>query len=286
VQDLSNHIRLKQYPAALNDYNRAIELSKKVTAPAKSTVLPDLTIFNTSYTYYLRASLKAEKMNDPTGAINDCNEIIKDKSPAFRGLAYTLRGWTKFSKSKNFSGAEADIQQALKLNSKDYFAYNTRAIIRYEGRNNITGAIADFNQAVKISPKFNLTLYNRGELQYKIGRKALAIKDFQAIVSARKALEKQNPKNLRAEDKYEMMAAGMIALENKSWSEAIAKFDQVIKEDADTMDAYKYRGIAKLGQGNKVEANDDLQQAAKMYQGSNMQQSYQLVQSLIQKSSN
>jgi tetratricopeptide (TPR) repeat protein len=281
-----NHIRLKQYSAALNDYNRAIELSKKGTSLAKSTIIPDLSIFNTSYTYYLRATLKNEKINDPTGAINDCNEIIKAKNPAFRGLAYNLRGWIKFSKLKNFAGAEADLQQALKRDSKDYIAYNTRAVIRYEGRKNITGAIADFNQAIKISPKFNLTFYNRGELQYKIGRKALAIKDFQAIVSARKILEKQSPQNLRAEDKYELMAAGIIALENKSWSEAIAKFDQVIKEDADMIDAYRYRGIAKLGQGNKVEANDDLQQAAKMYQGSNMQQSYQLMRSLIQKSSN
>jgi tetratricopeptide (TPR) repeat protein len=291
MRGIVNHIRLKQYPAALNDYNRAIELSKKGTNPAKSTILPDLTIFNTAYTYYLRASLKAEKMNDPTGAINDCTEVIKDKSPAFRGLAYNLRGWIKFSKFKNFSGAEADLQQALKLNSKGYFssdyvAYNTRALIRYEGRRNITGAISDLNQALKISPKNNLILYNRGELQYKVGRKKEALKDFRAIVSAREVLEKQNPKNLRAEDKYELMAAGIIALENKSWSEAIAKFDQVIKEDTDTMDAYKYRGIAKLGQGKQAEGKADLQQAATMYQDSNMQQSYQIVRGFIQESPN
>jgi tetratricopeptide (TPR) repeat protein len=287
IRGIVNHIRLKQYPAALNDYSRAIEISKKGTTPVKNTSLPNLSIltpsFNTSYAYYLRASLKAGKMNDPTGAINDCNEIIKGKSPAFRGLAYNLRGLIKFSKLKNFSGAEADLQQALKLDGKDYLAYNTRALIRYEGRKNITGAIVDLNQALKISPKNNLTLYNRGELQYKVGRKKEALKDFQAIVSARKVLEKQNPKNLRAEDKYELMVAGIVALENKSWGEAIAKFDQVIKEDTDMMDAYKYRGIAKLGQGNQAEGKADLQQAATMYQDSNMQQSYQIVRGFIQK---
>jgi hypothetical protein len=62
------------------------------------------------------------------------------------------------------------------------------------------------------------------------------------------------------------------------------KFDQVIKEDVDMADAYKYRGIAKLGQGKEADATADFKIAAQMYNDSNLQRSYRFVQNLLQKS--
>jgi tetratricopeptide (TPR) repeat protein len=267
------HFKSQQYPAALRDYDQAIQLTAK-----------DKKQYSTlGAAYFFRAKLKGEKFNDLQGAIGDCNQLIKVSTmKRMKSSAYTLRGWLKYSKMKNFNEAEADLKTALKIDSKDAYIYNIRSIIRSESGKNTAGAMSDLNQALKISSNDGYSLYNRGELFYNTDRKSEALKDFRQII-AEKESNQQFFGTAFQEDSYQMMAAGIIALENKSWSEAIAKFDQVIKDDADSIDALKYRGIAKLGQGKQTEGQADLQQAAKMYQDSNMQQSYRSIQNLLQK---
>jgi tetratricopeptide (TPR) repeat protein len=108
---------------------------------------------NLADAYYNRGVIKHDNLKDYQGAIADYNQAIKLK-PDFTA-AYNNRGASKANLGDN-QGAITDLRQAIQIN-KNWGnrsladAYNDRGIIKTESGDN-QGAIADYNQAIKIKP--------------------------------------------------------------------------------------------------------------------------------------
>jgi tetratricopeptide (TPR) repeat protein len=122
------------YQGALDDYNRAIQVSPR-----------------SANAYYNRGLLKATKFADPQGALADYNRAIKLK-PGY-DEAYNNRGNLKTEQLKDYQGALADYNQAIKLKPRNADAYYNRGVLKYTLLTDRSGGIADMQQAVKLSQR-------------------------------------------------------------------------------------------------------------------------------------
>jgi Tfp pilus assembly protein PilF len=131
---------LSNYPLALADYDQAITLNPKH-----------------ALAYTNRGNLKADKLNDPQGALADFNQAIllgQLSGNTFNlnyANAYYNRGVLK-NKLNDPQGALADYNQAISLNPKYALAYNNRGNLRQTqlNLNDPQGALADYNQAISL----------------------------------------------------------------------------------------------------------------------------------------
>src|SRR5882724_3726980 len=85
--------------------------------------------------------------------------------PLFAGAQNTAtdhynRGNTRFDQ-KDFTGAIAEYDQAIAINSRDEQAYYNRGLAKYNLKDN-NGAISDYTQAIAIKPQYSDAYTNRG----------------------------------------------------------------------------------------------------------------------------
>ena len=146
---------LKDYAAAIADYNKTIELNAKFSWP------------------YLNRALAYERQNKHEQAIADFDKAI-DLDPNYAS-AYNGRAWNYFKLGK-FDEALVDIEKALKLKPNEANYYDTRACV-YMGLKRYEDALADLERAVRLSPEG--WLFNRrGEIYKLMGDESKAQEDF------------------------------------------------------------------------------------------------------------
>lgn len=141
-----------------------------------------------------------EKVRDKDydGAIGDFTEAIKvakDLPDMLRAGPYINRGLA-YEKKGDLDSALEDLNQAIKIQPNNVYAYNDRAVV-HEKRNEIAEALADYTKAIKISSNFAPAYRGRGLLLLKQGKDAEAEADFAKYrvlfpnVNAKDALERQ-----------------------------------------------------------------------------------------------
>jgi Tfp pilus assembly protein PilF len=130
---------LKQYEAAISDFNNAIEIDPN-----------DDGAYNNRGNAY--GSLKQYET-----ALNDFNKAL-ELNPNL-DLSYNNRG-NVFSHLKQYETAINDFNKAIELNPYDANAFNNRGSA-YSGLEQYEMAIADYNNAIELDPDSKSAIHNR-----------------------------------------------------------------------------------------------------------------------------
>ncbi|MBD2166434.1 tetratricopeptide repeat protein [Calothrix membranacea FACHB-236] len=118
---------------------------------------------------------RVRKMSGSDAARNLPNNVDLIYAPG-----YAFRGALK-RRLKDFRGAIADTNQAIKLNREYPASYVTRGVSRARLKD-FQGALSDLNQAIKLEPKSASTYYYRGLVRHLQGDKQEAISDYERAV--------------------------------------------------------------------------------------------------------
>jgi tetratricopeptide (TPR) repeat protein len=152
-------------------------------------------------------------------------ELVNSKDADY----YYKRGVTRYI-NRNYSGAEADFTQALKLDPNDAYAYHNRGLVRYAVKN-YSGAEADYTQAIKLNPEYDDAYNNRGLVRYAVKNYSGAEADYTQAI-------KINPDNAGA-----YYNRGLVRYAVKNYSGSKADYTQYIKINPNDADAYYNRNL-------------------------------------------
>lgn len=156
VNSANDNLDKKNYPKALEDFNKVIELDS-----------------NNAIGYFGRARSKSA-LGDENGAIADCNKAIEFK-PDF-SMAYNNRGWSYFKLKKNIEALK-DLNKAIELDNRNFIAYDSRQEVRFSV-SDFAGCMEDCNMAISLNPKLGNSYLFRGRVYLKNGDKVKACENW------------------------------------------------------------------------------------------------------------
>ncbi|XP_074959502.1 tetratricopeptide repeat protein 6 isoform X3 [Phalacrocorax aristotelis] len=162
-------------------------------------------------------------------AILNCNEAIKILPNSER--AYFYRGTLKYQ-NKTFKAAIEDLSKTIDLNKTCILAYYNRAVC-YHQIKDLRKALKDYGilLLLELSKEISLkVLINRGLLYMELGDYANACEDFKEATL------------LSPDDSQIFQAIGICYHRLHEFEEAVRSFDQVLKLDPVSVDAYVGRG--------------------------------------------
>ena len=174
--------------------------------------------------------------DDPDRNIAGCTRIIEDvdEGKTMRGIAYVARGLA-WQKKGDLDRALSDFSDAIRLNPQDALAYNDRGMLWRE-RGDSDRAIEDFTAAIKLNP-----LPHTDEAYARRGNTIVAKRDVNV---------------------YENRALTLLG--KSDFDGAIADFDQAIRLDPNSAEAFNGRGAAWRAKGNLDRAVADFSDAIKL----------------------
>ncbi|KFQ04504.1 Tetratricopeptide repeat protein 6, partial [Haliaeetus albicilla] len=172
-------------------------------------------------------------------AILNCNEAIKILPSSAR--AYFYRGTLKYQ-NKTFKAAIEDLSKTIDLNKTCILAYYSRAVCYHQ--------IKDFKKALKdygilllleLSKEIAFkVLINRGLLYVELGDYTNACEDFKEATL------------LSPYDSQVFQAIGICYHRLNEFEEAVRSFDQALKLDPVSVDAYVGRGNSYMENGHEA----------------------------------
>ncbi len=127
-------------------------------------------------TYYLLGTIYSNYYPNKTEAINNLKkaaDLFFDQEKHNDG--FRSRG-TALSLEGNYKEAIQDLNEAIRLNHKDFKAYSNRGFARIK-LGDYEGAIEDFSQAISIDPNYDIAYSNRGFAYFNLGNYEKAIED-------------------------------------------------------------------------------------------------------------
>jgi tetratricopeptide (TPR) repeat protein len=179
--------------------------------------------------YYNRGKKRIDSKNY-YGAIADFNQAIRIKPDYY--LAYFYRGWAK-SDSQDYSGAIADFSRYIESNPDSYAAYYNRAIAKRKLKD-YYGSIADDSKAIELKPDYANAYFNRGLAKDNLKDSKGAIADYNRYIE------------LDPDDASAYYNRGLAKKNLKDYYGAIADYSKAIELKPDYTSAYNNRGVAKM----------------------------------------
>ena len=187
--------RLKNYDAAIDDYNQALRIDPNNNFLYVSLALAydDLKDYGKAVECYTKAinlgggglyyhwrGETYEKLNDNKKATADYKSAVEafTKEIAEEPLDednYEYRARV-YMKLKDYKQAIQDFNSYLMIDPSDY-AYNNRGEC-YTEMGDYEAALADFNKAIELDPKYAVAYYNRGKCYEAMGEQNQAQADF------------------------------------------------------------------------------------------------------------
>jgi tetratricopeptide (TPR) repeat protein len=128
--------------------------------------------------YLLQGSRKA-KSKDYKGAIADYDQAIR-LSPN-NASAYSNRGFARGELGEN-QGALSDYDQAIRINPKVAYAYGQRGWLRYKKLEDLRGALIDMDQAIQLDPNLGKAYQSRGLIHTDLGNLKEALSDYNQAI--------------------------------------------------------------------------------------------------------
>lgn len=154
---------VRNYPAALDDLDRAIALT------------PDFTI-----AYFVRAVVRHKKMivdnsaetaeDTPAGGIGSPR---RDRA----GIAEARTGLHTQAAREAYAAINADLDSVIKLSPNMAIAYFNKGVILLEMQD-YTSALSAFNKAIELKPDFGEAYYNRGYVYFRLGNRKSGTADL------------------------------------------------------------------------------------------------------------
>ena len=222
---------LKQYAAAIADYDTAIRLK------------PDY-----AFAYYSRGLAKYG-LKQYAAAIADYTAFIGLRPDD--AFAYLDRGVAK-AELKQYFAAISDYDMAIRLKPDLGLAYYNRGNAKYYLQQ-YAAAIVDYTQAIRLDPDFAADyLLNRGSAKANLAQYDAAIADYTAVIG------------LRPNDASAYYNRGQAKDSLKQYFAAIADYDTAIRLKPDYAHAYNNRGLAKYGLKQYAAAIADYTQAIRL----------------------
>jgi tetratricopeptide (TPR) repeat protein len=183
---------------------------------------------------------------------------------------FLRRAWARYQ-AKDFTGALADYDEALKLDPKNVDAYAGRAVVHYHLRDGAE-ALADYSRAIALDPK-NVDLYHgRGVVREAFQEWATAIEDFNRAIElnpksatlwVRRAACKAGQNDfagaltdldraaeLDPKDADVFLQRGRTKELQKDLAGAISEYDRAVELDGKSALAYSARGFARNTKGD------------------------------------
>ncbi|PSB59271.1 serine/threonine-protein kinase [Chamaesiphon polymorphus] len=153
---------------------------------------------------------------------------------------YITSGLKKFDK-RDFQGALADYNRAIKIDRKHEIAYFNRGNTKdYLG--NTKGALADYNKAIALAPKFADAYANRAFVKYKLGDSKGSLADSNTTIAL-------DPKNETA-----FQNAAFVKYDFNDLQGAIELWSKSLKINPDNSDSQLGLAVALYKQGQESEA--------------------------------
>jgi tetratricopeptide (TPR) repeat protein len=181
---------------------------------------------------------------------------------------FLIKGNEKYDQ-KDWRGALADYNQAIKLDSNYAIAYMNRGNVR-DDLGDKQGAITDYNQAIKINPNYAKAYYNRGNVRDDLGDKQGAITDYNQAI-------KINPNYAKAYSNR-----GIVRDDLGDKQGAIADYNQAIKINPNLAQAYYNRGVVRKQLGDKQGAIQDVQKAGELFKQQGDNANYERAMKLLE----
>ncbi|MBC8344558.1 MAG: tetratricopeptide repeat protein, partial [Bacteroidetes bacterium] len=148
----------QDYQAAMNDFNKVIELEPKYYLPLA---------------YHSRATTNAN--------LGNIQKALADLESAIRldpedSKFYLLRAQIRLNQKDTIS-AKRDYDKIIELNPEDYSAYYYRAIF-FTQTKKYPSALEDYNQVVLLNPDMGEIYYNRAIIKLQLKQREGACEDF------------------------------------------------------------------------------------------------------------
>ncbi len=253
--------RLEQYEAALQDFNKSVEIYPQYAAVYnnRGNVLLDMDKPEEALKDFEKAIALApaygaaynnrgnanEQMGRHEAAIEDYRkaiEIMPDNAVPYNG-----RGKAQAELGRPYSALRY-LTRALTLNGKYPAAYRNRASV-YLHLERYDDAVADFDRVISLSPDDDELYVGRGRAYARAKKIQLAYKDFS------KAIE------LNAENADAYTERGAINNESRRYDQALEDLNQAISLDAELPEAHYNRAETYFRTGKTAEALADLEKA-------------------------
>lgn len=191
--------------------------------------------------------IKAQS-RDYKGAIADFNEAIRLNPDYY--LAYYERGVQKLNLGDN-QGASLDFDEVIRINPTYFNAYITRASAK-AGLYDLQGWIDDYNEALRINPDCADAYAGRGDTK-------VYLKDYHGAVDDCNQAIHIEPNHAKA---YGNRGFAKYHLGDKKG--AIADLDESVRLDPNNPKSYSSRGDLKHKLGDKQGAISDLDEAIRL----------------------
>ncbi|KFO84213.1 Tetratricopeptide repeat protein 6, partial [Buceros rhinoceros silvestris] len=198
-----------------------------------------LALCPTHYQAYMSRAAYYGSQGRYSKAILNCNEVLKIHPNSVQ--AYFYRGTLKYQ-NKTIKAAVEDLSKAIDLNKNCVLAFYNRAVC-YHQMKDFRKALKDYGilLLLELSKEIALkVLINRGQLYMELGDYANAREDFKEVL------------RISPGDSQIFQAMGFCSLRLDEFEEAVRSFDQALKLDPLSVDAYVGRGNSYMEYGHKA----------------------------------
>jgi Flp pilus assembly protein TadD len=155
-------------------------------------------------------------------------------------------------RNRDYRGALAEYNLAIKLNPKSAPAYNYRGVLK-EKIQDIPGGLADYNHAIELDANYSEAYSNRGKL------KSDQLQDPQGALADFNLAIELNPKSATA-----YIYRGRFKVKDRDVHGGLADYNNAIEIDPNQASYYSYRGFLKIVTGDKSGALTDLNRAIEL----------------------
>ncbi len=223
-------LRVKNYPAAVEDFSEAVKIDKKC------------------YAAFFNRALAKQCLEDYKGALADYNKAAKI-NPQDPDIFYRL-GEVK-RKLGDDAGAIKDYTTAINLNPKDGYYYLDRGVAKLR-TGDLVGAKDDWSKTIALMPDYATPYFNLGLVNYDEKNYAETLKMFETVEKLG-LTDKQDLQNL-----YYYRAAANYHLQN--YDESIKNYKKITEEiNPEFAPAWYEMGLV-------YQEKKDLDNALKMYE--------------------